>query len=114
MPLFIHIVITFILDECFKYNLRIGNSILVIHLCLLSIGIITNGMFVKVRNDQFVSNIQTIGSQCMIDEIWAPQKLLFKNFNDDGNISTSFNYFMGFLFAMQIMGIIGIVFLRII
>ena len=45
MPLLVHVVILFFFDLCSKHNLRLTNSLLMIHEVLIGIGIIVKGYY---------------------------------------------------------------------
>lgn len=51
IPLIIHIIIVLILDSCFKFNLRLTNSLMVVHVALVGAGIIVCGIIYNLTND---------------------------------------------------------------
>lgn len=43
LPLVVHILVVLLADLVFKFNLRLTNSLLVVHQALTGIGLIVNG-----------------------------------------------------------------------
>lgn len=68
IPLVIHIIVVLLLDLCFKFNLRLTNSLLVIHEGLIGIGLIFNGFTFNEQNDDIQTAFNSITQYCLIKD----------------------------------------------
>jgi hypothetical protein len=115
IPLLGHIVIVMMLDLCRKYNLRLTNSLLVAHEALIGIGIILTGYFYDHNNQEVKEYATKQGSLCLKDTLECYQAFLNEllKFSDSDGLSSGFTTFMIFLLALQVLCLIGIVFINI-
>lgn len=50
IPLIVHTIIVFVLDSCCNLNLRLTNSLMIIHEALIGAAIIIAGIFFNLTN----------------------------------------------------------------
>jgi hypothetical protein len=114
LPLIAHTVVVFLLDSCGKLNLRLTNSLMIIHEALIGAGIIIAGIAFNTQNDEFEGNINKFASQCLIggsqcQQLSAP----FGTFRVDDGVSPSFVTIMCFILAVEALLLVGVVVLNI-
>lgn len=68
IPLVGHILIVMFLDLWFKFNLRLTNSLLIVHEALVGIGLIVNGFEFNEQNDYLTKKYGAITSSCLIKD----------------------------------------------
>lgn len=62
IPLIFHIVVVFFIDICCKHNLRLTNSLMIIHAALLGIAVIVAGIQFNTKNDFIGNTLKAIAS----------------------------------------------------
>ena len=62
MPLIVHIVVVFFIDICCKHNLRLTNSLMIIHAALLGIAVIVAGIQFNSKNDYISDTLKDIAN----------------------------------------------------
>jgi hypothetical protein len=114
LPLIVHIIVVFFIDVCCKHNLRLTNSLMIIHAALLGIAVIVAGIQFNSKNDFIGDTLKDIASECLIDNkdcntIRNP----ISKFEGDDNISDGFVTGMNFVLAILVIFVIGIVIINI-
>lgn len=67
IPLIIHVIVVFFIDIFCKHNLRITNSLMIIHAALLGIAVIVAGIQFNSRNDYIGDTLKDLVSKCLIN-----------------------------------------------
>ena len=62
IPLIAHTILVFVLDTFCNYNLRLTNSLMIIHESLIGAGIIIAGIAYKSNNDELVAQLGRLPS----------------------------------------------------
>lgn len=115
MPLLVHVFIVFFVDLCSRHNMRLANSLLIIHEVFIGIGIIIKGYYFNDTNDHINDQLTQINTQCL-DKTSACYQTFQSHFNifsGDDNITTSFSFFMIFLLVLQVLCLIIMLILNI-
>ena len=115
LPLSIHMILVFLLDMFCKFNLRLTNSLMIIHQSLLGTAIIVLGIIFNLKNGELISSVQALAQQCLITDIneCSSLSLPFVDFKHTDGISDGFVIIMGVILAVEILGFIGILFINI-
>ena len=69
IPLTIHIILVFILDTFWTFNLRLTNSLMITHQSIIGAAIILIGIFYNLKNDELVLKVQQISGECLMDDV---------------------------------------------
>lgn len=68
VPLVGHILIVMLLDLLCKFNLRLTNSLLIVHEALIGIGLIVNGFLFNETNDELAEHYGSITEWCLVKD----------------------------------------------
>jgi hypothetical protein len=68
VPLVGHILIVMFLDLWCKFNLRLTNSLLIVHEALIGIGLIVNGFMFNQTNDELTERYESIRNWCLVKD----------------------------------------------
>lgn len=114
LPLIIHTVFVLFLDSCCKFNLRLSNSLMIIHEALIGAGIIIAGISYNLTNDDLRERVNRIATQCLVgspecQSVQSP----FANLIIDDGVSSTFVTIMCFVLAVEILLLIGVVVLNV-
>lgn len=101
IPLIAHTILVFVLDTFCKYNLRLTNSLMIIHESLIGAGIIIAGIAYNSNNDELIARIGRFPSECIINHPQCSDlSSLFSTFSADDGISSGFVTVMCFVLAL--------------
>ena len=117
LPLLIHVLIVTIMDIFCKYNLRLMNSLMIVHQAIAGIGLIINGIMFDSENDDIVNKYNGFYTNCVINDSATCSDLFYSSFRTQkftNGISSTFTFFMGFILVLQVLCIIGILVVNIV
>lgn len=114
LPLMVHTVAVLALDTCCHFNLRLTNSLMIIHEALTGAGIIIAGITFYQQGKDLQERVNRMASHCLVG-VSQCQALRnpFLEFQVDSGVSGTFVTVMCFVLAVEVLLLIGVVVLNI-
>lgn len=67
LPLLAHTILVFFMDCCCHFNLRLTNSLMIIHECLIGAGIIIAIINFNMNHNKLTLGVESLAKECLID-----------------------------------------------